>query len=59
MATVRVFHVVKPLPRFGSGFNPNLDSFKRVGTVANTTRKSKKKAEKVLVTVHALETRRN
>jgi len=23
MPTVRVFHVVKPLPRFGSGSNPN------------------------------------
>jgi len=36
MPAVRVFHVVKPLPRFGSGSNPNPEPFQRVGTVANT-----------------------
>jgi hypothetical protein len=38
-ATVRGFHVVKLLQRFGSGSNPNPELFKLVGTVANTTRK--------------------
>jgi len=38
MPTVRVFHVVKPLPRLGSGSNPNPELFQRVGTVANTSR---------------------
>jgi len=37
MPKVRVFHVVKPLPQFGSGSNPNPELFLRVGTVANTT----------------------
>jgi len=34
------FHVVKPLQWFGSGSNPNLELFKRVGTIAKTKRET-------------------
>jgi len=40
MPTVRDFHVVKPLPRFGFGSNPNPELFYQVGTVGNTRRGS-------------------
>ena len=36
-ATVWVSHELKQLQWFGSGSNPHLQPFKRVGTLANTT----------------------
>jgi len=38
IATVRFLVWYNPLPRFGSGPNPNPEPYWRVGTVANTNR---------------------